>query len=35
MHNGKIIELGNAEEIFKSPKDPYTKLLLESIPRLP
>jgi ABC-type dipeptide/oligopeptide/nickel transport system ATPase subunit len=35
MHNGKIIEAGKAEDIFNDPKDPYTRLLLESIPKLP
>ena len=35
MKNGKIIETGKVEEIYNNPKDIYTKLLLESIPRLP
>jgi len=35
MKNGKIVETGKVEEIYNSPKDIYTKLLLESIPRLP
>ncbi|MUM64908.1 ATP-binding cassette domain-containing protein [Acidianus infernus] len=30
MYDGKIIEEGYAEEIIKSPKNEYTKLLLES-----
>ena len=32
MYLGKIIEKGSTNEIFQSPKHPYTKLLLESIP---
>jgi peptide/nickel transport system ATP-binding protein/oligopeptide transport system ATP-binding protein len=30
MKNGKIVEEGKCEEIFKNPKHPYTKLLLNS-----
>lgn len=32
MYMGKILEKGNGEQIFNSPKHPYTKLLLSSIP---
>lgn len=35
MKNGRIVEMGNIDEIYNSPKDPYTKLLLSSVPRLP
>lgn len=35
MKSGQIVETGKVEEIFSGPKDPYTKLLLNSIPRLP
>ena len=35
MKSGRIVETGKVDEIFRSPKDPYTKLLLESVPRLP
>jgi ABC-type dipeptide/oligopeptide/nickel transport system ATPase subunit len=35
MKDGKIIEKGKVEEIYNAPNDPYTKLLLESVPRLP
>lgn len=30
MKNGKIVESGKAEDIFKDPKEPYTKTLLEA-----
>jgi len=30
MKNGKVMEAGKAEEIFKNPKQPYTKTLLEA-----
>jgi ABC-type oligopeptide transport system ATPase subunit len=35
MKNGRIVETGGVEEVYANPKDPYTKLLLESVPRLP
>ncbi|HEY2421221.1 MAG TPA: ABC transporter ATP-binding protein [Neobacillus sp.] len=34
MYAGKVMEEGLAEEIFYSPKHPYTKALLNSIPRV-
>ena len=34
MYAGKIVEYGRTEEIFESPKQPYTKGLLHSIPRV-
>ena len=34
MYAGKIIESGDAEEIYRSPKHPYTLGLLNSVPRL-
>ena len=34
MYGGQIIEFGSSEEIYKNPKHPYTKALLESIPTL-
>ena len=33
MYLGKIIEIGPTAEIFEAPKHPYTRALLESIPR--
>jgi peptide/nickel transport system ATP-binding protein len=32
MHQGKIVEEGNAEAIYFSPQNPYTQKLIESIP---
>lgn len=32
MYLGKIIEIGNADEIIDNPKHPYTKALIEAVP---
>jgi len=34
MYSGKVVESADLATIFKDPKHPYTKALLESIPRL-
>ncbi len=34
MKSGKIVEEGDAEKIFTSPGHPYTRLLLESTPKI-
>ena len=34
MRNGEVVESGNTREVFRSPQHPYTRLLLDSIPRL-
>lgn len=34
MYAGKIVESANVEQLFASPKHPYTKRLLTAIPRL-
>ncbi len=34
MYGGYIVEKGNTKDIFKNPKHPYTKGLIESYPRL-
>ncbi len=33
MQSGRMIELGNKDELFKNPKHPYTKKLLNSRPK--
>ncbi|MDR2488531.1 MAG: ATP-binding cassette domain-containing protein [Desulfovibrio sp.] len=32
MHQGLLVELGDAEAVFRSPYHPYTRMLLESVP---
>lgn len=32
MHNGKIVESGDAEQVLKQPKEEYTKRLVEAMP---
>jgi peptide/nickel transport system ATP-binding protein len=34
MYLGRIVEIGPAETIFRTPRHPYTRLLLEAIPDL-
>ena len=34
MREGEIVELGTAEQIWTNPRDPYTRTLLASFPRL-
>jgi peptide/nickel transport system ATP-binding protein len=34
MQRGRVVEEGPTREVFRAPRHPYTKLLLESIPRL-
>jgi oligopeptide/dipeptide ABC transporter ATP-binding protein len=33
MYLGKVVELGSTEQVFHDPQHPYTKALLEAIPR--
>jgi peptide/nickel transport system ATP-binding protein len=35
MRKGKIVETGEAEQIYNSPKDEYTKELISAIPKAP
>ena len=34
MYAGKIVELGPTEAVFSNPLHPYTKMLIQSLPRL-
>ncbi len=34
MYAGRIMEIGDVNTIFNNPRHPYTKLLIESIPRI-
>jgi peptide/nickel transport system ATP-binding protein len=34
MYAGKIVEVGEVRQIFKDPKDAYTRSLIDSIPTL-
>jgi len=34
MYLGRIVELGRTEDIFRAPRHPYTRALLDSAPRL-
>ena len=34
MYLGEIVEIGTTEELFSTPKHPYTKALLSSVPQL-
>ena len=34
MYLGKIVELGNTEDVFNHPAHPYTKALLSSMPQI-
>ena len=34
MHLGYVVELGESERVFSSPRHPYTQSLLDSVPRL-
>lgn len=34
MYEGRIVEVGNTRQIFKDPRDAYTRALIESIPTI-
>jgi peptide/nickel transport system ATP-binding protein len=33
MHQGKVIEMANSDELYRNPTQPYTRALLSAIPR--
>lgn len=34
MHDGEIVESGSREEVLERPRDPYTRTLVESVPKM-
>ena len=34
MYEGKVVEVGDVRQVFKQPQHPYTRSLIESIPRI-
>ncbi|MDG4663797.1 ABC transporter ATP-binding protein [Mycobacterium sp. 236(2023)] len=34
MHRGRVIEEGSADDVFDTPRDPYTQALLKAVPSL-
>ena len=34
MYAGRLIEMGGVEELFREPRHPYTRMLIESLPSL-
>lgn len=34
IHHGRIVEIGNAQEITTAPRDPYTRSLIEATPQM-
>jgi peptide/nickel transport system ATP-binding protein len=34
MYSGRLVEIGTADEVFKNPLHPYTRALIQSVPRL-
>jgi len=34
MHRGKLVRYGTKSDVLRSPFDDYTRLLLESVPRM-
>ena len=35
MKDGRVVESGDVDEVFRNPSHPYTRLLLRALPRLP
>jgi peptide/nickel transport system ATP-binding protein len=34
MQNGRLVETGNAQEVLRRPQEPYTKMLIASVPTM-
>ena len=34
MHLGKLVELGDTEQIFERPREDYTRKLLDAVPEI-
>jgi len=34
LYRGKVVEMGSTEKIYRSPRHPYTKMLMNSVPRI-
>ncbi|MGL5647692.1 MAG: ABC transporter ATP-binding protein [Clostridium sp.] len=34
MNKGKLVEIGSVQEVYNNPKNEYTKLLIESVPKI-
>ena len=32
MQNGRLVEVGDRDQILKNPKDPYTQRLISAVP---
>jgi peptide/nickel transport system ATP-binding protein len=35
LHQGEIVEVGDTEQIFREPRHPYTRRLIEAVPKNP
>ncbi|RYF01465.1 MAG: ABC transporter ATP-binding protein, partial [Oxalobacteraceae bacterium] len=35
MHHGSVVEMADADELYRNPQHPYTQTLLAAIPRTP
>lgn len=35
MNRGKLVEAASADEIYQNPQDPYTRMLIDAVPRMP
>jgi oligopeptide/dipeptide ABC transporter ATP-binding protein len=33
MRNGEVVEMGDSDKVYRSPEHPYTRMLLEAIPK--